>query len=209
MEKQAKLYIISAPSGAGKSTLVEAILNKIGSHCSLSRAITYTTRQPRINERDGYDFHFLTEETFKQLIEQGFFLEWSNAHTAYYGTPRSILNDLNRGQSFLLVIDRVGAEKIRAQTEHAVLVWITVPSMAILKERLVKRGTEDQATIERRLKRAQEEIALEEQTPIYDYHIMNDDFNQAATELEAIIMAEIEGSGQVAAPNRTIVRQAV
>ena len=208
MSKQAKLYIISAPSGAGKSTLVEAILSKIGPHRSLSRAITYTTRHPRINEKDGYDFHFVTEEIFKERIEQGFFIEWSNAHTAYYGTPRSILDDLTRGCSSILVIDRVGAEQIRAQTEHAVLIWITVPDMVTLKKRLVNRGTEDSAHIERRLKRAQEEIVLEEQNSIYDYHIMNDNFNEALAKLEYIIQAEIDGKVAVDEINSTIFHQA-
>lgn len=209
MGKHAKLYIISAPSGAGKSTLVEAVLSKIGPHRSLSRAITYTTRQPRINEQDGYDFHFLTEEIFKERIERGFFIEWSNAHTAYYGTPRSILDDLTRGRSSLLVIDRVGAEQIRAQTEHAVLIWITVPDMDTLRKRLLNRGTEDDAHIERRLKRAQEEMALEEQMPIYDYHIMNDDFGQAAAKLEHIIVRELEGKPAVDGQDHTIFHQTI
>ena len=191
MEKQAKLYIISAPSGAGKSTLVEAILHGIGPHRSLSRAITYTTRQPRTNERDGYDFHFITNDIFKARIEQNFFLEWSSAHVAYYGTPRSLLADLAQGQSYILVIDRIGAEQIRAQTEHAVLLWITAPDIATLEKRLINRGTETRAHIERRIKRAAQEIALEEQTPIYDYHIMNDNFERALKELESIVTSQL------------------
>lgn len=192
MEKQAQLYIISAPSGAGKSTLVEAMLNKMGPHRSLSRAITYTTRQPRPGERDGYDFHFITNDIFKTRIEQNFFLEWSNAHAAYYGTPRSLLVDLAHGQSSILVIDRVGAEQIRAQTDRAVLLWITVPDIATLEKRLVSRATETRAHIERRLKRAAEEMALEEQTPIYDHHIMNDSFEGALRELEGIIGLHVD-----------------
>lgn len=185
MNKQGKLYIVSAPSGAGKTTLVEALLAN-GPH-RLSRAITYTTRKPRNNERDGYDFHFLTEDAFKAKIEQGFFLEWSTAHAAYYGTPKSILDDLVHDRSYILVIDRIGAEQIRAQTEHAILIWITVPNMITLEKRLVGRATESRAQIDRRLKRAQQEMLLEQQCPLYDYHILNDDFNTALARLEHII----------------------
>ena len=187
-----KIFIISAPSGAGKSTLVDAVIQKVGLHRSLSRAITYTTRNSRSDEKDGYDFHYLTVSAFKERIKNGFFLEWSNAHINYYGTSRSLLDDIAQGKSYLLIVDRVGAEQIRAQTEQAVLIWITVRDITTLKKRLIHRGTENPVQINRRLKRAQEELALEEQRPIYDYHIMNDNFDQASAYFEQIIAHELD-----------------
>lgn len=189
---KAKIFIISAPSGAGKSTLVDALLAKLRPHHPIQRAITYTSRQPRINEKNGYDFHFLTEHAFESLIAQDYFLEWSNAYGTYYGTPRSVYNDVQRGLSHILVIDRVGAQQIKAQVPDAVLVWITVSHIQVLRERLTARGTENEGQIERRLARAEIEMALEFQEPLYKYQILNEDFAAALSTLSEIFYRELE-----------------
>ncbi len=185
------IFIISAPSGAGKSSLLEAIFTELRSHHSINRVITYTTRQPRGTERDGYDYHFLNESTFERLISQGFFIEWSNAYGTYYGSPQSISGDLERGISTVLIVDRVGAEKIKSLVPDAVLIWITVSRIEVLRERLLRRGTETSEQIERRIKRAEIEINLEHNAPLYDYHILNDDFFIAREQLLALITHEL------------------
>ncbi len=192
MKEKGKLFIISAPSGAGKTSLVNAILKTIGPHHPISRMITYTTKQPRAIEQDGYDFHFLTVSAFESRIREGFFLEWSNAYQAYYGTPRSIINDIEQGVSYILVIDRVGAQQIKRHINDAILIWLEVHHIDVLKERLLKRGTESEAQMEQRLKRAQQEIQLEQQEPLYEYHIINDNFNKAVENLYTIFAEKLD-----------------
>lgn len=188
-----KIFVISAPSGAGKSTLVKALLEEIRPHHPIKQVITYTSRQPRGTERDGYDYHFLTEPEFENRIAQGFFIEWSCAYGTYYGSPRSIMDDCRDGMSSLLIIDRVGAEQVKVQIPDAILIWIDVPNIGVLRERLVARGTENEEQIERRLKRAEIEMGLEFQKPLYRHHILNDDFSSAFLKLMQIFALELNG----------------
>ena len=133
------------------------------------------------------DFHFIDSNEFERRIANQFFLEWSDAYGAYYGTPRSVIDDMQTGRSFILVIDRVGAQQVITQVPDAVLVWITIPNMQILKERLTARGTEMPDQLEHRLKRAQVEIDLEVKNRLYTYHILNEKFMVAVEQLVLII----------------------
>src|SRR3990167_6495680 len=100
-----KIFIISAPSGAGKSTLVAATLANLEKEWPIERVVTYTSKNPRNNEVPGQDYHFIKVDEFERRIKQGFFLEWSNAYGTYYGSPRSIVNQVANGYSYIGIID--------------------------------------------------------------------------------------------------------
>jgi guanylate kinase len=186
-----KIFIVSAPSGAGKTTLVHALLDRLAPHCPLERVVTYTTKQPRPSEVSGKDYHFVTVEQFKALIEQGFFLEWSTFYEHYYGTPAFIVEQRSSGKSFILVIDRVGARQILTSIADAITIWIYVSSMHVLKDRLMKRGSESEAQIAHRLACAWAEIKDEERSRLYKYHLLNDDFGKALNNLQNIFSKEL------------------
>jgi guanylate kinase len=197
-----RLFILSAPSGAGKSSLTEAIIKRIQLYhpnYPIERVITYTTKAPRINERNGYEYHFIEKHDFEYRLEQGFFIEYSHAYGTYYGSPVSIATDLKKGKSFILILDRVGAQKIIGVIKEAILVWIMPPSLDQLKKRLIGRGTEAEEQIERRMARGLIEIELEKNEPLYHHYIVNDSFNDAVEQLISIFlwhMQKNEQSGQ-------------
>lgn len=190
-----KLFIISAPSGAGKSILVTTVIERIRWYYPIARVITYTSKSARPNERDGQDYYFISEGEFKHKIEHGFFMEWSTAYNYYYGSPRAVINEVEHGHSYILIIDRIGAEKVIHQYKKAVLIWLYTKGIEVLKSRLLRRNTEDKEQIKYRLDRARQEIAQELRFPLYRYHVLNDDFERAVRKLERIIWRELTKVG--------------
>ena len=190
--KKGKIIVISASSGAGKTTLTNALHDYFKDKIHLNKVITYTTRAARAGEVDGIDYYFITQDLFKQKIKEQFFLEWSGAYGAYYGSPRSILQSCKNGHSFLIVLDRVGVQKLLAICPEAlVTVWITV-DLIKLGERLQKRGSDTVEARNARLELAKKEKELEDRERIFRYHVKNDDFPQAFNDLIKIIMQELE-----------------
>jgi len=187
-----KLFIVSAPSGAGKTTLVEHVIGRLGQTYALSRVVTYTTKAPRPHDKDKQDYCFISVAEFEQKITQGYFLEWSNAYGQYYGTPATIIDELRKGRSLILIVDQVGARQLKKKIDDAVLIWLYTASLQVLKERLVIRGTENEAQIERRLRLAETEILYEKKERFFDFHVLNEDFFQAINELEAIFLKCIQ-----------------
>lgn len=181
------LFIISGPSGSGKTSLVREVLKRPHTCGPLERVITYTTKQPRAEEVQGSSYHFVTEDEFEKLIEQNHFIEWSKDYGSYYGSPMESLCTLEEGISLLSVLDRSGAQQVKERFSPAVLIWIQPPSVEELRARLEKRGTDSPKSVEKRLSLAEEEISLEKTTPIYEYHLLNDDFDRAVSELQSII----------------------
>jgi guanylate kinase len=182
------LFIISAPSGAGKTTLVAALLKK---QPSLVRVVTYTSRSPRKGEVEGSDYYFIPESEFKAKIVQGFFLEWSLAYGAYYGSARSLVEVLDVGVSCIAVVDRTGAQALQALIGSAVLIWIRPPSLKILEDRLRLRGTEAEERILSRLQLAEQELEQEQAHPLFHYTIINDNFDKALGSLVALISQKL------------------
>lgn len=186
-----RLFIISAPSGAGKTSLVEAAIPIIRKQHPIEQVITYTTKVPRSTDPYKRDFHFIDMAEFERRIKEQFFLEWSDVYGAYYGSPRSVIEQMKKGNSCILVLDRVGAQQAIEQIPDAVLIWITVATIEILRGRLMARGTETLAQIEHRLRRAQVEMELEAKNRLYPYHIVNDNFGIAVDRLTAIMLEKL------------------
>ena len=179
------LLILSAPSGAGKTTLAHELIART-SH--LGWSISHTTRPRRAGEVDGEDYHFVSEAAFLALRDQGAFAEWAQVHNAYYGTTRTTIESrLNTGQDLLLDIDVQGAEQLKLCYPEAVLVFILPPSWQTLAERLRTRGTDEQAAITQRIRRAQEET---QELARYDYCVINDRLESGVAALHAILCAE-------------------
>ena len=183
-----KLFVISAPSGAGKTTLVNALLRtKVG---LLSRVTTYTTKPRPLNQADT-EYHFISVEEFQAKIAQGFFLEWSTAYGTYYGSPAHIIDAVHKGNSYIMIVDRAGAQALAKVYPAVILIWIYTSDIAILSERLYARARDTHAQIEARLHLAKDEIEQESKNSIYCYHICNDVFSVALESLENIVQQEL------------------
>jgi guanylate kinase len=177
------LLVLSGPSGVGKTTLVR----RLRADPRVVYSVSATTRHPRDNERDGVDYHFIDDRTFDAEIDRGGFLEYAQVHGQRYGTLKAPLAAaLAAGKLPLLDLDVQGAMAVRAAELPALLVFILPPSIEELERRLRSRSTDDEATIERRLRRAREELASAGQ---YDACIVNDDAEHALAELMALVAA--------------------
>lgn len=175
------LFIISGASGTGKTTLSRALEKGLGLHFSVSA----TTRSKRTGEEEGKDYRFLSLDNFKKMIGEGEFLEWAVVHGNYYGTPREpIETKLGEGKSVLLDLDTQGALKLKKDRKDAILIFIRPPSLEALRERLEKRGTDPKEVMEKRIKKAAEEIAQSDQ---YDHVLINEDLKKTQEELRNLI----------------------
>ncbi len=190
---QGKLFVVSAPSGAGKTTLVNEVVRRLGDSCSLERAVTYTTKPARPGEdRQGVDYHFITNQEFESKIAQNFFLEWSGAYGHYYGSPRYVLDEVAQGLSRILILDRVGAQQVKERYAQAVLIWIYTKDIEVLRARLLGRGTDSADQIVRRLALACEEIQQEQQAPLYEHYVLNDSIGSAIVDFEMVLKKALD-----------------
>ena len=179
------LFVVSAPSGAGKTTLCTAITDSLE---NLTHSISYTTRKPRPGEVDGRDYYFVSEERFKEMMLAGDFAEHAVVHANHYGTSKRVLLDMvKEGVDVILDIDTQGARQIKDHCSAAVFVFIMPPSMAILEERLRNRRSDREDEIRKRMQRAIDEIR---DFALYDYIVVNRDFERALSELRSIVVAE-------------------
>ena len=179
------VFIISAPSGSGKSTLVKALL--VGDS-NLLFSVSYTTRPPRGAEVSGESYHFISREAFEERIHRDEFLEWAEVFGNYYGTHRSILDRAKaEGKDLLLDIDVQGARQLKESLPEAVSIFVLAPSREILERRLRARSEDAEGVIQRRLKKAAEEIRNFE---MYDYVLVNDLLERSVGTLTAIVNAE-------------------
>jgi guanylate kinase len=189
----AKIFVLSAPSGAGKSTLIRMALRDFP---SFFFSVSATTRPPRTGEQEGREYFFKSEEDFRRMAENGELAEFQKVHGHYYGTPKApILESLERGRSVLIDMDVFGKKKFDAVFPEAVGIFIDVPSLEDLKSRMLSRGADSPASIEERLKNAQDEIAFARREGKYEHTIMNRDLKQAYAELRAAIERELKQEG--------------
>lgn len=186
MTTTGQLFILSAPSGAGKTTILKKVMQEVG---KLAFSVSHTTRFPREGEQDGVDYHFVAVEEFKAMRDKHLFLEWAEVHGNFYGTSRpAVLQQLQQGLDIILDIDVQGAAIIgRDSSVHAVSIFVAPPSLAELEKRLRGRGTDTNETIMVRLGNAAKEMRAAGQ---YDYLVINDDLEEAAATLKAVLIAE-------------------
>jgi guanylate kinase len=183
--RRGMLIVVSAPSGAGKTSLCHEIRFVLP---DLAYSISYTTRQPRPGETNGKDFHFVSEATFRAMVDRGEFAEWATVHGNLYGTGAKALEQLlTAGLDVLLDIDTQGARQLRARYPEEVYVFVAAPSMRELEQRLRERKSDAPQEIAKRMARAREEIMAWRE---YDYLIINRDLKEAVNDLAAVIQAE-------------------
>ncbi len=174
--------VITAPSGTGKSTLTKKLLQEFP---NFEFSISCTTREPRQNEVDGVDYHFLTKDEFEKKIYENYFAEWAEVHGNYYGTPlKEVVDRITQGADMLFDIDIQGAAQLSLALPDAHFVFLFPPSLSELEERLRTRGTDSEEAILRRLKNAQSEI---KQSHWFTSWIINDDLEIAYNQLKACI----------------------
>ena len=185
---QGNLYIISAPSGAGKSSLISALLKRVNSH-KMMVSVSHTTRSPRPGEQEGVHYYFVSHNEFENLIEQNAFLEYAKVFGGnYYGTSLfAIEENLAKGIDVFLDFDWQGAQQIRKKVPHVKSIFILPPSLNELENRLIGRGQDSAEVIADRMAKAISEISHYNE---YDYVIVNDNFEQAQADLQAILRAE-------------------
>ncbi|MFC5437386.1 guanylate kinase [Rhodanobacter umsongensis] len=178
------LFVVAAPSGAGKSTLVNALLER---ERAISLSVSHTTRPPRPGEQYGRHYYFVERTEFEREIAEGVFLEHAEVHGNLYGTSRATVQELlAQGRDVLLEIDWQGAQQIRRSKPDCVGIFILPPSRAELERRLRGRGSDSVEVIERRLLNSRGEIAHASQ---FDYILVNDVFDDALADLQAIVRA--------------------
>jgi guanylate kinase len=177
-----KLIVITGPSGVGKGTLVKLLLQR---HPQLRVSTSATTRQPRLGERDGVDYHFLSQSDFETAIHNQELLEWAEYAGNYYGTPKAeVIEQIEAGNYILLEIELAGARAIAKIFSAAKLIFILPPSIKDLEQRIRDRKTNSEESILKRLEIARQEIAAKDE---FDFKIVNDDLEQAIAQLETAI----------------------
>jgi guanylate kinase len=179
------VFIISAPSGAGKTTLVKEVIRQLP---GLQFSVSFTTRLPRPNEKEGEDYHFVSHSVFQKMIEKKEFLEWAEVLGNRYGTSRPDLEKLaSEGMDLILDIDTQGAKKVKDAITQPVLIYLLPPSLKVLKERLINRGADSLEMVKFRLSNARRDM---EEAEGYHYVIVNDSVEEAVEKLRSIVTAE-------------------
>ncbi len=184
---RARLFVLSAPSGCGKKTL----LDRAFAQRELYKSVSYTTRKQRDTEQVGVDYFYVTRKEFEEMIDARDFLEYARFADHYYGTAKApVFERLARGIDVILEIETAGGFQVKKTFPDAVLVFVLPPSVAELRRRLKKRGTETDEVIEKRVAHAGREIA---DSYRYDYVIMNDDIDDAVNDFLTVIDSVREG----------------
>ena len=198
--KSGSLFVFAAPSGAGKTTLVHAVVRK---HPELRFSISYTTREPRVNEANAVDYLFVGEDEFMRLRDAGEMLEYAQVFDNYYATSRSqVEKHLADNRSVVLEIDWQGAQQVRESMPDCVTIFILPPSIGELERRLRDRRTDKPEVIERRLKDARSDMSHWDE---FDHIIINDDLDEAIEALEAVL----RGDGDASSTDNPKLRDAV
>lgn len=183
------LLVLSGPSGAGKTTITHAVERHFNGVFSVSA----TTRPPGPGEADGRDYYFISPALFQQWVDEGHFLEYAQVFgRSWYGTPRMPVEDhLRQGRLVILDIDVQGALQVKRSMPEALMIFITAPSEQDLRQRLIHRGRDDSASIERRLEEARREIETAHASGQYDRFVVNDNLHRATAEVFDAVSARL------------------
>ncbi len=179
------IFVISAPSGTGKSTIANMLRKEVK---NLGYSVSHTTRAKRPKEVEGVDYYFVSIDEFKDMIEQGAFVEWAQVFGNFYGTSKQSLHRvLNQGKDVLLDIDIQGARAIKTLYPESILIFLLPPSMEELERRLRLRSSDPEDVIKKRLNNACKEIR---ESSWFDYLVINDDLGETVLKIKALIEAE-------------------
>lgn len=185
MDKQnINIFVISSPSGGGKTSLIKKLLEDPRSEGTVL-SISHTTREKRLNEKDGVDYFFTDKKSFEDKIKKNDFLEYATVFDNYYGTSQETVNTLvSQGKTVILELDWQGAKQVKSKIP-CYLIFLLPPSIDDLKKRLIDRNLDESEIIEKRINEAKNEISNSE---IYDFLILNDKFETALQDLKSIIL---------------------
>lgn len=179
------LVVLSGPSGVGKDAVL-ARFKQLGR--PFRYAVTATTRPPRRGEKEGAPYHFVFPEAFAEMRESGELLEWAEVYGNFYGVPRQQVKEaLEAGSDVMVKVDVQGAASIKDIAPQAVLIFVAPPSARELETRLTRRNSETSVDLRRRMETADREM---QQLPLFDYVVVNDEIEQAAARIDAIVTAE-------------------
>ena len=185
----ANLFIIAAPSGCGKTSLVDALLKKSSNICV---SVSHTTRKPRPEEVNGTNYHFISVDEFQEMIKDNKFVEFAKVFENLYGSSRQLIEDnLNNNIDVILEIDWQGARQVKINMPKAISIFVLPPSKEALLERLKNRAQDDELTINNRMSDAENQMRHFNE---FDYLIINNNFNQALSNLESIIIPSNKAS---------------
>ncbi len=183
--KEGLLIVLSGPSGTGKGTLVKEIIRD---NAQIRLSVSVTTRKPRIGEIDGQSYIFVSKDKFSQMAADGELIEWVEYCGNLYGTPEKFVHDtIKKGIDVVFELEVEGAQRVLEKFPQSVMIFIVPPSFKELRRRIVKRGTENEAEIEKRLMRAHEEMTFIDN---YEYIVVNDKVEEAADSIKGIINSE-------------------
>ncbi len=207
MSVTGNLFILSAPSGAGKSSLIKALLEQNNSSRAMQVSVSHTTRDARPGEENGVHYHFVSVDEFKAQIEQGAFYEHAEVFGNYYGTSEAAIDaQLAQGIDVFLDIDWQGAQQVRVKKPEVTTIFISPPSKQELENRLRGRGQDSDEVIAARMAKAQAECSHYHE---FDYIIINDDFQQALSELNTIVNSKRLTQTQQAAQHQQLLADLV
>ena len=185
----ANLFIIAAPSGCGKTSLVDALLKKSSNICV---SVSHTTRKPRLEEVNGTNYHFISIDEFQEMIKDNKFVEFAEVFENLYGSSRQLIEDnLNNNIDVILEIDWQGARQVKINMPKAISIFVLPPSKEALLERLKNRAQDDESTINKRMSDSENQMRHFNE---FDYLIINNDFNEALSDLESIIIPSNKAS---------------
>jgi guanylate kinase len=194
------LFVITGPSGCGKSTLIRKVRRSVG---GLEFSVSHTTRARRPSEKDGVDYHFVSERVFERMVREKRFLEHARVHGHLYGTSRAEVDRKGRRHDVILDIDVQGARQVRARVPTAALIFIMPPVAAELRRRLRGRGEDSPEAVRRRLRNARAEVRAYAE---FDFIVVNDDLGRAVTDLKTVIAAARHRPDAMAADLKPILR---
>ena len=186
-KKKGKIFAVSAPSGTGKTTIVKRLLNEIP---GLIYSVSATTREKRNNEKSGVDYFFISEQEFLNKIKKDEFVEWEKVYDYYYGTFKYYVDEnISIGKNIIAEVDVKGALSLKKIYLEAILIFIAPPSLDELIDRLMKRQTETETDLQKRIERAKMELSQKDK---FDYLIINKDLEKAISETKSLILTIIK-----------------
>jgi len=176
-----RLIVVSGPTASGKSTLWHRLVQR----STVDFSVSATTRAPREGEKDGYDYHFVSEEQFREWVKDGAFLEWAEVHGKHYGTLRKHVEaSLAKGHDIVLEIDVQGAQQLKDCDLPIISIFVQPPSLEVLRQRLRDRGTETEEQMNLRLAVVEKEMTFAKD---YMFQVINDDFSRMECEVEELL----------------------